>query len=163
MTEPPVPSVYSGIGGRFYFSLVVVLAGLALLPLSGCGSASGSDVVEATVQQPADISLTLTLGDVEAADPTRKYARSKLLADHLAASLKEFGIEAGDVVLAENIEDMVRLLRHGTVDIYLDGAFPTLVVQELSGSQVVLRRWKDQDPEYWSTFVALRGNGSVLW
>ncbi|MCH9008869.1 PhnD/SsuA/transferrin family substrate-binding protein, partial [candidate division KSB1 bacterium] len=47
----------------------------------------------------------------------------------------------------------------GTVDFYFDSAFPTLAVQELSGSQVIARRWKHGEPTYWSTIITLRDNG----
>ena len=45
------------------------------------------------------------------------------------------------------------------MDVYFDSSFPTLSVQELSGSEIILRRWKGNDPIYWSTYVALSGNG----
>ena len=56
---------------------------------------------------------------------------------------------------------MTRLLRDGTVDIYFDSPFPTLAVQRASGSEVVLRRWKQGEPTYWSTYIASLDNGIV--
>ena len=50
-------------------------------------------------------------------------------------------------------------LQDGTIDFYFDSAFPTLAVQELSGSEVILRRWKGSEPIYWSTYIALKDNG----
>ena len=73
--------------------------------------------------------------------------------------LSEYGIHEGRVVIARDIAEMARFLRDGTVDLYFDSSFPTLAVQELSGSEVILRRWEGADPTYWSTYVALGSNG----
>ena len=48
----------------------------------------------------------------------------------------------------------------GMVDIYFDSPFPTLAVEQLAGSEIILRRWKGGLSEYWSTFVA-RKDGEV--
>jgi len=81
------------------------------------------------------------------------------LADYLAKHVESFDIHDGRVVIARNIEEMGRFLLDGTVDIYFDSPFPSLAVQEVSGSKIILRRWKQGQPEYWSTYIALRGNG----
>ena len=81
------------------------------------------------------------------------------LAEYLAERLKEFGIGDGRVVIARDIQQMADLVRSGAVDIYFDSPFPSLEVSELAGSEVILRRWKGGDAEYWSTYVALAGNG----
>ncbi len=106
--------------------------------------------------QPSQV---ITLGDIEPDDPLKKFNRFKPLADYLAGRLGDLGFEAGDVVLARDIEEMATLMADGDVDVYFDSTFPTLAVQDLSGSRIILRRWKDADPEYWSTYVALRDNG----
>ena len=45
------------------------------------------------------------------------------------------------------------------VDLYLDSAFPTLQVQAQAGSKILLRRWAQGAPEYWSLFVTASENG----
>ena len=47
----------------------------------------------------------------------------------------------------------------GTLDIYIYSAFPTLAVQELSGSQIIARRWKNGVENYWSTYFFLQNSG----
>ncbi len=45
------------------------------------------------------------------------------------------------------------------MDVYFDSPFPTLAVQEIADSEVILRRWKEEVPTYWSVYVANRGSG----
>ena len=102
---------------------------------------------------------TITLGDVEPDEPIKKIRRIQPLTDYLAEHLNELGIESGRVVLSRDFEEMAGLLSDGTVDIYFDSPFPTLTVQELSGSTVTARRWKEGDPIYWSLYIARRDSG----
>ena len=101
----------------------------------------------------------ITIGDIEPDEPTKKIKRFQPLADYLAEHLKAYGIEGGQVVLARTIEEMGGFLGDGTVDIYFDSPFPSLGVQELSGSQFILRRWKSDVSSYWSTYVVRRDSG----
>ena len=101
----------------------------------------------------------LTLGDIDPKDAAKKIRRFKPLADYLARHLGEFGIREGRVVIARDIDEMARLLADGQVDFYFNSSFPALTVQALSGTNVILRRWKQGDPTYWSTYIALRDNG----
>ena len=101
----------------------------------------------------------ITLGDIDVDEPAKKLKRFQPLADYLADHLESFGIQGAQVVIARDIEEMGRFLSDGTVDIYFDSSFPSLAVQEISGSKFILRRWKQDQPEYWSTFIALRDNG----
>ena len=102
---------------------------------------------------------TITLGDIDPLDPAKKVARFQPLANYLAEQLSDQGVTGGRVVIARDTAEMAKFLRDGTVDFYFDSAFPTLSVQELSGSQVVARRWKDASPTYWSTYITLRDGG----
>jgi len=58
------------------------------------------------------------------------------------------GIGAGTVVAANSIEAMSSLLRQSKADIYIGGFFPTMAVSRLSGSKLLLRRWKDGSSDY---------------
>ena len=133
---------------------------LLLLLASACGGTSTSEPAKASVVAPApEPARFITLGDIDPDDPVSKIERFTPLANYLAEHLKEYGIETGRVVIARDMDEMGALMKAGTVDVYFDSAFPTILVQGLSGSEVVLRRWKDADPTYWSTYVVLRGNG----
>ena len=100
-----------------------------------------------------------TVGDIEAKDPGKKIKRFQPLADYLVNHLGLYGYQNGRVVVTKNMEDMAELLKDGTVDIYMDSPYPILAVQELSGSQVILRRWKNGVHSYTSIFVANKSSG----
>jgi phosphonate transport system substrate-binding protein len=118
---------------------------------------------EGTSEEPApkpstatapDPAATLVLGDVEANMPIRRIRWIQPLADHLAAGLAEHGIQRGRVVVARDLQQMARHLEDGTVDVYLDSPLPTLAVQRLAGSEIILRRWVGDERVYWSVFAA---------
>ena len=149
------------IVGRLSAISIVSIAGVVgLLVLASC-NAAGAPSPSVAPPSPAANSLDqmITLGDIDSDEPAKKLKRFQPLADYLAEHLESFGIHGGRVVIDRNIEEMGRFLSDGTVDIYFDSPFPSLAVQEVSGSKIILRRWKQGQPEYWSTFIALRGNG----
>jgi len=104
-------------------------------------------------------SRIIVLGDIDADEPTKKVRRFTPLADYLAKNLAEFGLREGRVRIARDIQEMGNLLKEGEVDVYFDSGFPTLAAQQISDSEVILRRWKQGDPEYWSTFIVRRDSG----
>ena len=145
---------------------LVLLSGLVGLAGIGCGSPQ-SEPAQVPSDSPvaldssseAKASLFITLGDIDPDEPTKKIERFQPLADYLARRLGEFGVEGGRVTIARSIKEMGRFMRDGTVDVYFDSPFPALAVQNISGSEVILRRWKGNAPSYWSTYVALNGSG----
>jgi len=141
-------------------SIVSTAAVVGLLLLASCGAPGAPTPPVAPPSSPANsLDQIITLGDIDPDEPVKKVKRFQPLADYLAEHLESFGIHGGRVVIARNIDEMGRFLSDGTVDIYFDSPFPSLAVQEISGSKIILRRWKQGEPEYWSTFIALRGNG----
>ena len=139
-----------------------ILGIVSVLLLVACGSQSddiSARAVEPVAAESVVAAQTITLGDVDPEKPAKKIRRFQPLADHLAENLREFGIEQGQVVIARDIPEMARFLQEGKVDVYFDSAFPTLAAQNHANSQVIARRWKKNEPTYWSTFVALRETG----
>ena len=84
----------------------------------------------------------LTLGFITAS-PTQESKKISLLANYLARQLQSEGIGKGNVVAANSIEAMSSLLRTSQADIFIDGFFPAMAVSRLSGSKLLLRRWKN--------------------
>jgi phosphonate transport system substrate-binding protein len=84
----------------------------------------------------------LTLGFITAS-PMQESKKFSLLASYLARQLQSEGIGKGNVVAANSIEAMSSLLRMGQADIFIDGFFPAMAVSRLSGSKLLLRRWKN--------------------
>lgn len=140
---------------RFLWALFV----LGLLLAVGCGSEATGPPQSPLGAAPMDQSQIISLGDIDPDEPAKKIARFQPLADYLAANLSDFGIRKGEVVIAQDIPRMGTYLKDGTVDIFFDSPFPTLAAQELSGSEIVLRRWKEGVVEYWSRFIARKDGG----
>jgi ABC-type phosphate/phosphonate transport system substrate-binding protein len=115
------------------------LAALLLLPQLACagsfklGSISNSPVVE-----------------------TRKFWP---LASYLARHLQSEGIDEGKVVVAENIPAMSSFLQTHQVDLYIDSFFPSFAVSRVSGSKLLLRRWKMGKSEYQSVIFTRKDSG----
>ena len=137
---------------------MLALCGLLLLAV-GCGSES-SEPVRSVASTPAvDPSQIITLGDIEPDEPVKKINRFTPLADYLARHLSEFGITEGRVAIAKDVDEMASLMADGRVDIYFDSPFPAVAIRDLIGSDIILRRWKDGNATYWSTYISLKGSG----
>ena len=130
------------------------------LPLTAaCGSGSANSFDVPSPPPPVERSQIIVLGDIDPDEPIKKVRRFTPFADYLAKNLAEFGLREGKVRIARDIQEMGSLLKEGEVDVYFDSAFPTLAAKQISGSQVILRRWKSDVPEYWSTFIVRRDSG----
>jgi phosphate/phosphite/phosphonate ABC transporter binding protein len=92
--------------------------------------------------------------------PTGEIARFQPLAEHLARGLGEFGIDRGKVVVVGSVRELAELMKGGGADLMFESPYPTLAVGELSGSRVLLRRWKGGKPSYRS-LVLVRADSPV--
>ena len=92
--------------------------------------------------------------------PTGEIARFHPLAEHLARGLGEFGIDRGKVVVVGSVRELAELMKSGGADLMFDSPYPTLAVGELSGSRVLLRRWKGGKQSYRS-LVLVRADSPV--
>lgn len=95
---------------------------------------------------------TLTIGTINHA-PVREIRQFSPLATHLVNRLGTPDLREGRVVIAEDIPRMVELMRNGQIDLYFDSPLPSLAVNHLSGSEMVLRRWKHEIATYSSVIV----------
>ena len=136
---------------------VAAITAALLLAAAGCGSANTPTLTSApTPSSPLPLAHLITIGDVDADEPIKKIKRFQPLADYLAENLRELGIQGGQIVIATDVDQMGRFLKNGTVDIFFDSPFPALLAQKLSGSHIILRRWKQSEPKYWTVFIARR-------
>lgn len=87
------------------------------------------------------IATPLTIGSIsnEPAGETRLYTP---IVRHVARYLAPHGITEGQVRIAANIKHMAQLLRDGEVDFYMDSPMPSILVNHMAGSTMILRRWK---------------------
>ena len=154
-----------GIGGGHMLRrsrkalLTIALVALALASAACQANGDATPTNTPLSPQPLSADQIITLGDVDPDEPIKKINRFQPLADYLASHLKDQGILKGQVVIASNIEEIGQLLKDGTVDIYFDSPFPALAVQKQVGSQIILRRWKEGTPTYWSLYVASKELG----
>jgi phosphonate transport system substrate-binding protein len=102
---------------------------------------------------------TLVVGAISS-KPTEEIARFHPLAQHLARRLGEFGIDRGRVVAVGSVRELAELMKSGGADLMFDSPYPTLAVSELSGSRVLLRRWKGGKPSYRS-LVLVRADSPI--
>lgn len=100
----------------------------------------------------------LVIGSI-ADEPAKEIAVFQPLADYLAVSLKDRGIERGRVTVAKDLAEMIDLLRERKVDLYIDSPFPSLVVSERADTQLRLRCWKGGRAEYHSVILVHRDSG----
>jgi phosphonate transport system substrate-binding protein len=61
---------------------------------------------------------------------------------YLAAQLHSQGIVQGRFVPETSVATMAELLRQNKVDLYIDSLFPVFVADQLSGSRLIMDRWK---------------------
>src|SRR5262245_6828975 len=96
---------------------------------------------------------SLTIGSI-GIEPAAEIRNFLPLARYLAQQLAPEGIAHGGVVVADSVRQMAAFIRDGKVDLYLDSPFPTLAVSHLSGSRLLLRRWKEGIAEYHTIIFA---------
>jgi phosphonate transport system substrate-binding protein len=61
--------------------------------------------------------------------------------------------------VADSIPQMAAFAREGRVDLHIDSLFPALAVSRLSGSQLLLRRWKKGVGDYYSVMFVRKDSG----
>ncbi len=123
---------------------VTLIAGLALLttrPLL----AAGADTIRDTVVMAA-------VGD----DPQRHLNAMKPLAEYVGSKLAKLGIENVDILIAQNRDQLVRLLRDGRVDWVTETAYSAAVLEETGAAEILLRKWKHGVASYHSMLFVHR-------
>jgi phosphonate transport system substrate-binding protein len=100
----------------------------------------------------------INIGSVST-EPAAEIKKFLPFANYLGKELQSEGIDRGKVVVAKNISQMAALLREGKVDLYIDSPFPVLAASHLSGSKILLRRWKKGAAEYRSVIFARKDSG----
>jgi phosphonate transport system substrate-binding protein len=108
----------------------------------GC-SLSCSSLLEAA--ETASKLKTLQLGLVST-KPRERIEEHLDLINYLAAKLTP-GID-GKVVVASDAGQLAKIIQAKGVDLYLESAYPTFVINEQTGAKLLLRRWKSGVPEY---------------
>ncbi len=140
-------------------NLMITLLGIAAILISACQSAGATTLDDLPTPIPTPSRAeTLILADLNE-DVNQSVEEFQPMADYLAANLAEFGITAGKVVVAPDLEAMTELLKSGEVDLYFDSPYSATVVYNEADAVPLLRRWKDGIKEYYSVIVVRRDSG----
>lgn len=102
---------------------------------------------------------TLSIGTISAA-PVDEIRVFQPFADYLAGELADDGIDAVKVIIAADIHQMAALLKSGEVDLFIDSSVTALVINKLSGSEYMLRRWKKGRGQYRSV-IFVRADSAI--
>jgi len=95
----------------------------------------------------------LSVGSISGA-PVAEIRKFSPFARYLARQLRSEGIDQEKVLVAESIPAMAALIQAKQVDLYIDSPFPTLAVSRLTGSKLLLKRWKNGSAEYQAILFA---------
>jgi len=120
--------------------MIRVLVSALVIALALSSSVGAQDVPRAQ---------TLILGKVSG-NPKKQFPKLEALAVHLAARLKDKGIEKGGVLIAQSNAEMIALLKDGKVDLVTETPLSALLIQEKSGAEIFLLEWKGGAPTYQS-------------
>ena len=108
--------------------MIRVLVSALVIALALSSSVGAQDVPRAQ---------TLILGKVSG-NPKKQFPKLEALAVHLAARLKDKGIEKGGVLIAQSNAEMIALLKDGKVDLVTETPLSALLIQEKSGAEIFL-------------------------
>ena len=111
-------------------------------------------LAQASEQDPS----TLVLAGISD-EPAKILRRYQPLTDYLVEHLAEEGVSVGDIRVAPDVETMAEWMANGEVDLFFDSLYPAMAVADRSGSQPILRRWKDGIAEYHSVVFARADRG----
>jgi len=101
---------------------------------------------------------SIKLGSINAS-PVAESRRFWPFATYLARQLQSEGIDEAKVVVAETIPAMSSFLQSRDADFYIDGFYPSLAVSRLSGSKLLVRRWKMKKSDYRSFIFTRKDSG----
>ncbi len=102
---------------------------------------------------------TLRIGTITntPVDEIRVY---QYLADYLSQQLAGDGIHSVEIKMAADIDQMVNLLKHQEIDLFIDSSLTALIINQQAGSKYLLRRWKKGRASYRSV-IAVRADSDI--
>ena len=102
----------------------------------------------------------ITLGIVAATHQKEIEEHFREFVSYVARKLPSSAAFAGKVVVTSTLPDLAKLLDQGTVDFYMESAYPTYVVNNVHGAgMLLLRRWKSGMADYRSLIFTQRSSG----
>lgn len=114
----------------------------------------------ALTMAPPSWAKTLTIGTIST-NPVDEIRTFQPFADYLAGELAGDGIDAVKVVIAANVNQMSTMLKNGETDLFIDSSVTALLINKLSGSEYMLRRWKKGRAHYRSV-IFVRDDSDIF-
>lgn len=100
----------------------------------------------------------LTIGTISA-DPVDEIRNFKPFADYLVRQLASDGVDKVKVQVARDIPEIAGMLKRQKIDLFIDSSVTALIVNNLSGSKFLLRRWKKGRGKYRSVIFVNSDSG----
>ena len=138
---------------------VALVATVSLLLVLGCGSQTVVNQSATPVGVPRETTLVIGVTVPNVEEDQDAFEEFQPLSDYLAARLGQLGIQEGRVLLARSPVEMAKFMRQGKVDLYLDPTFASVIVNQLSGSEPILSRWKKGVEKYHSVIFVSSSEG----
>ncbi|MEH6633129.1 MAG: phosphate/phosphite/phosphonate ABC transporter substrate-binding protein [Halopseudomonas aestusnigri] len=101
---------------------------------------------------------TISIGTISS-DPVGEIKLFTPFANYLAQELSADGIDEVKIVIASDVRQMVKMLKHHEVDLFIDSSITASIINQLSGSQFMLRRWKKGRGKYRSVIFVTEDSG----
>ncbi|PHR00233.1 MAG: hypothetical protein COB29_16020 [Sulfitobacter sp.] len=89
----------------------------------------------------------LVIGTISS-DPVEELRKYTPFAKYLSQRLRGDGVDDVTVAIATDVQQMAGMLRKGTVDLFIDSSVTASIVNQMAGSQFLLRRWKKGRDKY---------------
>jgi len=154
------------VGARW--ALCAALAGIAVLITLGCGSLStpaktgtGDGILQSSpiTGTGEETGRVLTIGDVAKDSPSRIFKEYSALATYLEKGLQEAGVTKVEVVVAEDLNDIVRLVNSRELDVYFGNTSNAVTVARQTNALPILRQWKRGTADSYSVFLVKHDSG----
>lgn len=96
---------------------------------------------------------TITISDIDPDTPTRRLRRLRPLADHIADKLG-WDRSRVRVRIGRSIDEMILMFQQEEVDLFVDSGYPTMIVAEATGAELILESPVDGSRSYHAVLVA---------
>jgi phosphonate transport system substrate-binding protein len=115
---------------------------------------------EKTDAQPMKTVNTISIGTVDV-DAVKHIMEFQPTADYIATKISNETTEyKGEVIIPSTLNEMAKLLKEQTVDLYFESPFTIALVDKESGAVPFLLRWKEGVAQYHSIFI-VKNNSSI--
>lgn len=132
---------------RKILSLVILM-----LFIAACGNGSNNDNInsEQIIKSPDNF---FTIGSL--AKSNRRDERNfQPLADYIAAKLYPRDNIKGRIIVADNFDELIKLINNGEIDLYIDSPYPMFRIKEKTGIKIILAHNREGIKDYYSILLS---------